>query len=164
MMSHTFEEVRRSSTLQCRTSYARCVVRYELVAASFGMQVAVGELESSGMHVHKFRIVERNSEGFRTGGTSDPFYDGENALAERDDEHQRESGQHAVNDPETLRQLKTGIVSELEMRIAKLLKTTPCMGPCSPSTTPAVSRSTRQKSVNLPPLETGAASGSWNKG
>lgn len=72
MLSNTYENVRKESTLRCRVSFAQCVLKLELVAESLGMPTQVGE-HADDMYVYKFRSVAPNSDGGGTGGERDPF-------------------------------------------------------------------------------------------
>jgi len=76
MMAYTFADLRLESTLECRVAFAQVVVRHELVASSFGMNVNVGDRDS-GRHCFRFRTVDRDSEGRYNEGAndSDPFAD-----------------------------------------------------------------------------------------
>merc|ERR1712216_438049 len=56
----------------CRLSFARSVLKLELVARSLGMPIVVGE-KAGEKYVFNFRSVEPNPEGGSAGGSEDPF-------------------------------------------------------------------------------------------
>ena len=60
MLSFTFETVRSESTLQCRTTFAQCLMRLELQATSLRMAVNVGEKKMQGSetrYTYDFRSI-----------------------------------------------------------------------------------------------------------
>jgi len=124
MMSATFEEVSKVSTLKCRTGYARCVIRYELIAASFGMDVSVGEKDND-RFVFKFRTIDRNSEGRRSAGNSDPFYDAD--MGDTSD-YTRANYLEEQEEDSQVAQIRREVCDEMEARIARLLS----QGPMDP--------------------------------
>lgn len=76
MLSFTFEAVRDESTLQCRTAFAQCLMRLELIADAFGMDVHVGEHKGEGKYVYEFRSVESlaaTDTGGKEASQGDPF-------------------------------------------------------------------------------------------
>ena len=74
MLSFTFDTVRDESTLQCRTSFAQLIMRFEIAAASLNMPTCVGEMKEGGKYTYDFRQVAESVEGgVATGGSSDPF-------------------------------------------------------------------------------------------
>jgi len=87
MMSYTFAAVRIESTLECRVAFAQVVMRHELMAASLGMAISVGERARNQRSYFRFRTVERDSEGrhVEDANASDPFADPEMATTEDDD-------------------------------------------------------------------------------
>jgi len=64
------------STLECRVAFAQVVMRLELLADSFGMNVAAGEQEEDRSY-YMFRTTDRNPEGGRSAlaTLSDPFHE-----------------------------------------------------------------------------------------
>ena len=70
MLTFTFDAVREESTLQCRTSFAQRMMRLELLADSFSMQVNVGENKGEGNFTYDFRSIEG---GGATADADDPF-------------------------------------------------------------------------------------------
>jgi len=86
MMSYTFAAVRIESTLECRVAFAQVVMRHELMAASLGMGISVGERARNGRSYFRFRTVERDCEGrhVEDANASDPFADHEMATADDD--------------------------------------------------------------------------------
>ena len=73
MLSFTFESVREESTLQCRTAFAQCLIRLELLATSLGMDVRVGDKKGE-KYTYDFRSVEADDAGSSGQGTDyDPF-------------------------------------------------------------------------------------------
>ena len=62
MLTHTFDHVRDEATLQSRLSFARCIIKQELVAESFGLPTKVGELKPDGRYVFTFRSVQHRSD------------------------------------------------------------------------------------------------------
>lgn len=83
MLTHTFDHVRDEATLQSRLSFARCIIKQELVAESFGLPTKVGELKPDGRYVFTFRSVQHRSDevsedgyvGDLDEGGADPFQD-----------------------------------------------------------------------------------------
>jgi hypothetical protein len=84
MLTHTFDEVREEATLQSRLSFAQCLVKHELVAATLGMRRFVGDQMPNGSFVYRFRSLLRAADedsddgyggNFDDGTTADPFLD-----------------------------------------------------------------------------------------
>ena len=73
MLAFTFEEVREDSTLECRLSFARHVLRLETYAGFLGFNCRVGMATDDGRYVHEFRIVEGKGGKGGKAGADDPF-------------------------------------------------------------------------------------------
>lgn len=83
MLSFSFEGVREESTLKCRLSFSRYVLRLEMYAELLGLPIKVGALEEDGKRVTIFRSVEGSGKiiedgvvvAAAEGGNGDPFRD-----------------------------------------------------------------------------------------
>ena len=73
MLSFTFEAVRDQCTLQYRTAFAQRMMRLELLAAAFGMQINVGEAKGDGSYAFDFRSVVSADGDSKAAGGDDPF-------------------------------------------------------------------------------------------
>ena len=80
LLSFTFDAVRNESTLECRTSFAQCLMRLELRAASLKWNVNAGVPNAEGDYTYDFRSVQSlnsdpaASEGdAEDGANTDPF-------------------------------------------------------------------------------------------
>ena len=58
LLSFTFDAVRNESTLECRTSFAQCLMRLELQAASLKWNVNAGVPNAEGDYTYYFRSVK----------------------------------------------------------------------------------------------------------
>ena len=73
LLAFTFEAVKSESTLRCRIAFAQCLMRLELLATSFGMDVRVGDKKGD-KYTYDFRSFEADDAGSSGGGTGyDPF-------------------------------------------------------------------------------------------
>lgn len=69
-LANTFDDVREESTLMCRLSFARYMLRCESFAGLLGFNCRVGKATGDGRYVYEFRNIEGSGNG---GDTDDPF-------------------------------------------------------------------------------------------
>ena len=72
MLSFTFDTVRTEATLQCRTAFAQCILRLELLADALDMDTHVGEKKGDG-YSFDFRSIIAVSEEASECVSDDPF-------------------------------------------------------------------------------------------
>ena len=75
LLGDTFSKTQDESILQGRIAYAQCVLRLELIAASWGLDTHAGE-KAADKYVHNFRDTELNPDGeVPKGQTSEDIFD-----------------------------------------------------------------------------------------